>query len=203
MTTYIIIAFTTFISYLGFKDREFTNKFMFNATAIYHQKDWKRMLTHGFLHANWMHLIFNMLTLYFFGDFVEKTFIMGYGHLWGTSIYLFLYLSAIPIASLISLFKYKDARWYNSLGASGAVSAILFAAILFNPSMKLLIMFIPIPIPAWLFGILYLGYTQYMSKQENDNVNHDAHFVGSVYGFLFPLLFNIQYIVYFVNTLIY
>ena len=203
MTTFIIIGFTTYISYLGFNDREFTNKFMFNAFMIYHRKDWKRLITHGFLHADWMHLIFNMLTLYFFGDAVEKMFILSYGKLAGTTIYLLLYLSAIPLASLKSLIKYKDAHWYNSLGASGAVSAVLFAAILFNPDMRLLIMFIPIPIPAWLFGILYLGYSQYMSKQGGDNINHDAHFWGSVYGFLFPLLFNFHYLEVFVNRLIY
>ncbi len=203
MTTYIIIAFTTYVSYLGFKDREFLDKFMFNAFMVYHRKDWKRMITHGFLHANWMHLIFNMLTLYFFGDFVEKMLIMGFGKIWGTSMYLFLYLSAIPIASLSSLLRHKENQWYNALGASGAVSAILFAAILFNPNMKLLIMFIPIPLPAWLFGLLYIAYTQYMSQQGTDNINHDAHLLGSAYGFLFPILLNHQYFLLFIHRLFY
>jgi membrane associated rhomboid family serine protease len=200
MTTFLIIGFTVLISYQGFNNKEFFNKYMFNAYMIFHKKDYKRLISHGFIHADWMHLIFNMLTLYFFGDFVEDVFNANFGH-WGSVIYLLLYLSAIPLSSAVSLIKYKDQHWYNSVGASGAVSAILFAAILFNPNMRIVLMFLPIPMPAYFFGIVYLAYTQYSSRRDSDNINHDAHFIGSIYGILFPILINYHFATEFYNQL--
>ncbi|MCK5537384.1 MAG: rhomboid family intramembrane serine protease [Bacteroidales bacterium] len=200
MTTYLIIGFTSLISYQAFKNKELFNKFMFNAYMVYHKRDFKRLISHGFLHADWTHLIFNMLTLFFFGDHVENTLIAYYGSM-GSVFYLILYLTAIPLASLMSLFKHKDMHSYNSVGASGAVSAVLFAAIMFNPTMKIMLIILPIPMPAWVFGLAYLGYSHYMSKQNSDNINHDAHFIGSIYGLLFPALLNINFAVMFVNQL--
>jgi membrane associated rhomboid family serine protease len=192
MTTYLIIAFTIFVSYQGFKSDDFFRRYMFNAFLIYQNKDYKRLITHGFLHADWTHLIFNMFTLFFFGDYVEDTFIALYGRI-GSVIYLLFYLSAIPLASLISLIKYRNMHYYNSVGASGAVSAILFAAILFFPDMRIMMLLLPIPIPGYIFAIVFLAYSHYMSKQNHDNVNHDAHFVGSVYGLIFPILLHFQF----------
>lgn len=127
--TYILIAFTALISISAFYNQEWFSKLQFNAYQVYHRKEIHRLLTHGFLHANWTHLIVNMLVLYFFGPIVEQKMheILSDGMQgWSMMIYLFFYLAAIIVATLVSLYKNKDNVWYNSVGASGAVSAVIF-----------------------------------------------------------------------------
>ena len=127
--TYIIIAFTAIISIMAFNNSEIFSKFQFNAYQIYHRKEWHRLLTHGFLHANWTHLIVNMLALFLLGPAVERYFneLMRIGIIkYHRLIFLLFYLLAIILSSLISLYKQKNNAWYNSVGASGAVSAIIF-----------------------------------------------------------------------------
>ncbi len=179
--TLLIIAITCVVSIYAFKNQQIITKYRFNAYIINHKKEWYRLFSHGLLHADWNHLLFNMLTLFFFGNLVEEA-------LDSTLLYLLLYISGIAVASLSSLKKHKDNIYYNSLGASGGVSAVLFASIFFEPMNGIYLFFIPIPIPGFVFGIAYLAYSQYMSKRNTDNVNHDAHFLGAIYGFLFPLL---------------
>jgi membrane associated rhomboid family serine protease len=202
--TYILIAFTALISITAFRNQEWFSKLQFNAYQVYHRKEVHRLLTHGFLHANWTHLIVNMLVLYFFGPIVEQ--IMGQilsdaMQGWSMLIFMFFYFAAIIVATLLSLYKNKDNVWYNSVGASGAVSAVIFFYIFFNPWEKIYFYGI-LPVPGIIMGVLYLIYGHYMSRKGTDNVNHDAHIVGALFGFIFPLVINYHLISVFVNKLL-
>jgi membrane associated rhomboid family serine protease len=204
MMTYILIAFTVLISIPAFSNRDLFLRLQFNAYQVYHRRQFYRLLTHGFLHAGWMHLIVNMLVLYFFGPYVENYLrsILGPGlQLWYRMVYLLFYCTAIVAASLVSLFRHKDDVWYNAVGASGAVSAVTFFFIFFNPWEKIYFYGI-LPIPGIIMGVLYLGYSHYMSKRDADNINHDAHLTGALFGFLFPLLIDFKLIHYFITQLL-
>lgn len=188
MLTVIIIAITCIVSILCFNGTLNGNKLIFNAYQVWHRKEWYRMLTSGMIHSGWGHLFFNMLTLYFFGRVVEQYFSAAFGGVLGTVLYVVLYVSALAISSLGDLVKYRDNWNYNALGASGAVSAVLFASILFAPKMGIYIYLIPIPVPGYIFAPLYLLYCWYMAKRNMDNIGHTAHFWGAVYGLLFPII---------------
>jgi membrane associated rhomboid family serine protease len=204
MMTYILIAFTALISITAFSNRDLFMRLQFNAYQVYHRRQYYRLLTHGFLHAGWTHLIVNMLVLYFFGPYVENYFrsVLGPGlQLWYRMVYLLFYCTAIIVACLVSLIRHKDDPWYNAVGASGAVSAVIFFFIFFNPWEKIYFYGI-LPIPGIIMGILYLGYSHYMSKRDADNINHDAHLTGALFGFLFPLLIDFRLIHYFITQLL-
>lgn len=188
MITVIIITITCIVSILCFNGTLNGNKLIFNAYQVWHRKEWYRMLTSGMIHSGWGHLFFNMLTLYFFGRVVEQYFSAAFGGVLGTVLYVVLYVSALAISSLGDLVKYRDNWNYNALGASGAVSAVLFASILFAPKMGIYIYLIPIPVPGYIFAPLYLLYCWYMAKRNMDNIGHTAHFWGAVYGLLFPII---------------
>ncbi len=193
MTIYIVI-FTALISVLAFSRPQLFNKLQFNPYKVYHRKQYYRLLTHALLHADWIHLIINMLVLLSFGTAVEYYFAQS--EITGTLrfpglIYILLYVSAVAVSSLTTLAKHKDNPGYNSVGASGGVSAVVFTSIFFAPWQNLLLYAI-IPIPGVVFGALYLAYSHHMSNKASDNINHDAHFIGAVYGLLFPLLVDIN-----------
>ena len=188
MITVIIIAITCIVSILCFNGTLNGNKLIFNAYQVWQRKEWYRMLTSGIIHSGWGHLFFNMLTLYFFGRVVEQYFSAAFGGVLGAVLYVVLYVSALAISSLGDLVKYRDNWNYNALGASGAVSAVLFASILFAPKMGIYIYLIPIPVPGYIFAPLYLLYCWYMAKRNMDNIGHTAHFWGAVYGILFPII---------------
>ena len=188
MVTLIIILITAGISILCFTGRLNINSWVFNAYQVWHRKQWHRMLSYGLVHSGWGHLIFNMLTLYFFGPVVEQYFSAAFGATTGGILFTVLYVSAIAVSTSGDLLKYRDDYYYNALGASGAVSAILFASILFEPKMGIYIFMIPIPVPGYIFAPLYLLYCWYMAKRNMDNIGHTAHFWGAVYGLVFPLL---------------
>lgn len=164
---------------------------MFNAYAIQHNREWWRFLSHGLLHANFAHLFFNMYALYLFGTFVERSFQLDFifGKVNGMVIYLLLYVGGLVVSSIYSYFKHKDDYHYNALGASGAVSAVIYASILLNPLSKIYLFYV-IGLPAWIFGFAYLALSWYLARRGNDNIGHDAHFWGAVYGFLLPLCFK-------------
>jgi len=188
MITIIIIAVTCLVSILCFNGTLNGNRLLFNAYQVWHRKEWHRMFTSGIIHSGWGHLFFNMLTLYFFGRVVEQYFGAAFGGVLGTVLYVVLYVSALAVSSIGDLIKYRDNWNYNALGASGAVSAILFASILFAPKMGIYIYLIPIPVPGYIFAPLYLLYCWYMAKKNMDNIGHTAHFWGAVYGLLFPIV---------------
>ena len=188
MITVILIAITSLVSILCFTGTLNGNRLLFNAYSVWHRKEWHRMLTHGLVHGGWGHLFFNMLTLYFFGRVVEQYFTLVFGSTIGIVLYVVLYVSAIAVSSIWDLVKYRNDWNYNAVGASGAVSAILFASILFEPKMGIYIYLIPIPVPGYIFAPLYLLYCWYMARRNMDNIGHTAHFWGAVYGLLFPLV---------------
>lgn len=188
MITLILITITCLVSILCFTGRLDANKLLFHAYSVWHRKEWYRMLTYGLVHGGWGHLFFNMLTLFFFGRVVEQYFAVAFGNVLGIVLYIVLYVSAIAVSTVWDLFKHKDDWNYSAVGASGAVSAILFASILFEPKMGIYIYLIPIPVPGYIFAPLYLLYCWYMAKRNMDNIGHTAHFWGAVYGLAFPLI---------------
>jgi membrane associated rhomboid family serine protease len=201
--TYILIAFTAIMTITAFRREAWFSKLQFNAYQIVYRKEIYRLLTHGFLHANWMHLIVNMLVLFFFGPYVEEFLkqilpdkIPGLDHI----VYFLFYFASIIVSSLLSLYKHKGNAFYNAVGASGAVSAVLFFFIFFKP-WEMLYFYGIIPIPGIIMGVLYLAYSYYMSRKGEDNINHDAHFIGAVFGFIFPLFIDPKLILYFLSQL--
>jgi len=181
MVTLAIIAVNALVSFKGFSDTSFFERFKFEVGAINSgQKD--RMATSGFLHVDISHLLFNMLTLYFFADVV----IGGFGPI----KFLIIYTISLIAGSLLALFFHKDEPNYSAVGASGAVTGILYAAILLRPDMDLYLYFIPIPIPAYVIGIGYLLYSIYGMKKRLGNIGHTAHFGGAIGGYAATLLFN-------------
>ena len=169
---------------MGFNNPELQAKLLHNPFLANRKRQYYRLLSSGFIHNGIAHLGFNMLTFFFFGKVVERVYIENYGNTLGATLFLGLYLVAIIISDLPSFFKYKDMPAYSSLGASGGVSAIVFASILFQPTEKLFLLLIPIPIPAFILGALYVIYSYYQSKNSSDNINHSAHLYGAVAGFV-------------------
>ena len=200
--TIIIIAITTIVSIISFQNDRFFSILLLNPLKFLRKKEYYRILSHGFIHADWMHLIVNMFVLFSFGRAIEGYFdqlkVMDYLR-YPNLHYLALYIGGIIVSSIPSIIKHRNDSRYNSVGASGGVSAVVFASIFFGPLNILYLYFIPIP--GIVFGALYLIYSQYMAKRNKDNINHDAHFAGSVYGFLYPLLINIGLFKVFLNQL--
>ncbi len=189
--TYLILAITVYTSYRAMQDPYMKGNFMFIPYVIQRDKQWYRFFSHGLIHADWIHLLFNAYVLFSFGAQVEIYFSLIWGKAFGPIIYLGLYGSGLIMSSLYSYFKHKDNGGYQALGASGAVSAVVFSFILLMPTSGMGIIFIPgIHFPAVFFGLAYLAYSAYMSKKGRDNIGHDAHYWGSVWGFAFPIVFK-------------
>ncbi len=181
LATLAIIAANVLVSLKGFNDVQFFERYKFGIGAIQGgQKD--RMFTSGFLHVDFAHLFLNMFTLYFFADVVINWF--GAGKL------LIIYAISLIAGSLLALFFHRDEPFYSAVGASGAVTGVLYAAILLQPDMKLILMFIPIPIPAYILGIGYMLYSIYGMKNRLGNIGHTAHFGGAVGGYVTTLIFK-------------
>ncbi len=200
--TLIIVIITSLISIAAFRSDELMSRLLLNPYKVYHNQEWYRIITHGFVHADWYHLIINMIVLYSFGIAVENYFsqLESAGYIAHPRIsYLVLYFVAIVISSVTTLWKHRDNSLYNSVGASGAVSAVVFTSIFFGPMNRLLFYFIPLP--GILGGVIYLVYSHYMSRRGKDNINHDAHFIGAVFGFIFPLFLDIHLIQIFFQQL--
>lgn len=200
MTLFLIIA-TVAVSLLCFYGGLDFQALKFSAYDVWHRRKWWQLFSYGFVHGSWGHLFFNMLTLFFFGRVVETYFVAVWGHPAGQILYAVLYVTALAVSTVWDLFKYKDNWGYSAVGASGAVSAILFASILFEPRMGIYIYLIPIPIPGYIFAPLYLLYCWYMARRNADNIGHSAHFWGAVYGLVFPLLLRPEIFRHFLNTL--
>ena len=177
--TAIVIGVNVLISIKGFNDYSFFEKYKFNTGAV-RRGEQIRVLSSGFLHVSTSHLFFNMLTLYFFAPIVISVL--------GNWEFVVIYLGSLILGNLLSYYFHKDEYHYTAVGASGAVSGILYAAILLYPDMSLYMFFIPVPIPAYIFGIGYLLYSIYGMRANNDNIGHDAHFGGAVGGYVITLL---------------
>jgi len=186
MITWLIIGVTALVSYLAFQNASLYSKLQFNAAKVVQEKEYYRLISHAFIHANWTHLLVNMFVLFFFGRNIEVYFGYYFGNK-AIAYFLLLYFGGILASNTWSLIKHRNNFYYNAVGASGAVSAVLFAAIFFNPWEKLYL-FAVLPIPGILFAVGYLFYSYQKGKKGNDNVAHDAHLLGAVFGFIFPIL---------------
>ena len=172
----IVIAITCITSYIGFQKPELFQKYKFEVGAIQRRKEYIRLISAGFLHADFMHLFFNMLTLYFFAPIA----IMGFG----VSGFLIIYLASIVLGNLFCLYVYKNVPFYSAIGASGGVSGVLFAAVALAPK-EIEVNFLP----GYLFGALYFGYSVYMmlNPRMNDNIGHAAHLGGAFFGLVYAV----------------
>ena len=177
----ITIAVTAIISFIAFNNQQLFEKYKFNVGAILQKKEYIRLLSAGFLHADLMHLLFNMMTLYFFGPIVVQAF--------GEIGFLMVYFGSILLGNIFSLYLYKNQPWYSAIGASGGVSGILFASIAMIPDLGIMFFFIPIPIPGYIFGFLYFAYSVYMmlNPKQHDNIGHAAHLGGAFFGLVYAI----------------
>ncbi len=176
-----IIAITAVISFLAPNGSSNFEKYKFNVGAIMNRKEYIRLLSAGFLHADLMHLLFNMMTLYFFGPVILEGF--------GAVGFIIIYIGSILLGNIFSLFIYQKQPRYSAIGASGGVSGILFAAIAMAPKMSLFLFFIPVPIPGFVFGLIYFGYSVYMmlNPKQWDNLGHAAHLGGAFFGLVYAI----------------
>lgn len=197
--TIIIIILTVAASIAAFQSEDLMNKWIMNPYSIKHRNQWYRFITSGFIHANWMHLLFNILVFYSFAPIVKSYYDYNFDNR-STWYFIVLYLGGMFISDLPTYIRHKDHSWYNSLGASGAVSAVLFAYVFLDPLGTIYFYFIPLP--GIIMGVLYLGYSWYMAKQGGDNINHDAHFYGAVFGVVFTLLLKPSSGLDFINKLL-
>ena len=183
---FILIGLTVAISAYAWSKDELMKSWIMEPYVMARSGQWYRLLTSGFLHADWGHLLFNMFAFYSFGPLVLAALQDGFGQIPGLGLFLLLYLGGIIISDLPTYFQHRNDPGYRSLGASGGVSSVVFASILLFPVNTngggIIIFPIPFPIQPFLFGFLYLSYSWYMGRRRGDNINHDAHFYGALYG---------------------
>ncbi len=194
-----IIILTVFASVICFYNRDMLSKLIFNPWMVSERKQWYRMITSGFIHADWLHIGLNMLVFFSFGLAVERYYEMIFG-VKGTYYFVMLYVAAIIFSITPSYVKHKHDYNYNALGASGAVAAVLFTAILFNPLAPVYLFGI-IKLPGILVGVGYLFYEYRAGKQGGTNINHDAHFWGALFGVAYTILIHPPVVIHFFNQL--
>jgi len=178
-----IFVITLIASLLAFYNEELYARATLHPYSVSRGTHIYTLITSGLIHRDWSHLFFNMLSYYFFAFQLEANYL---GH-WQFGV---LYTASLILSDLPTVQKHRNDMWYHSLGASGAISAVIFSFILFSPLSKMYLMFIPVPIPAILFGVLYLVYCAWASKNSRDNINHDAHFFGAISGLAITIILN-------------
>jgi membrane associated rhomboid family serine protease len=195
--TISIIIITAVVSFTAFNNAKVMNDLLFYPPAITQQNQWYRFVSSGFVHADIPHLAFNMLTLYFFGSNWEVIYLeyLGVNKLF----YLVFYIGGLIVSEIPSYIKHRNSSHYRSLGASGAVSAVVFSMILIMPWSTLYVFVIPIP--AIIYAVLYIGYSVYMSKRGGDYINHDAHLWGAIYGIVFSIILRPEVITIFLQQI--
>lgn len=185
--TLIFIIITVAASFYAWSNQTVFNKWILNPYTVHRRKEYHRFITSGLIHNDSMHLLFNMIALYSFGTGVEQIFGYYFGGL-GIVLYILLYLFGIIISDIPTYLKHKNHAYYNSLGASGGVSSVVFSFILFDPMRELMLLILPIPMPGFIFGGLYMFYSYYQAKRGGDFINHDAHLYGALFGIVFSIL---------------
>ncbi|HEY5369951.1 MAG TPA: rhomboid family intramembrane serine protease [Hanamia sp.] len=187
--TIIIIVITVLVSLLAFRSPKAMDDLIFYPADIREKNQYYRFITYGFIHADLSHLFFNMYAFYLFGGACEQSFVNIFGN-YGTTFYLLLYFLALIASVVPDFFKHKTNPVYRSLGASGAVSAAVFAYIMFQPLQGIGLLFIPIFIPGFLFGILFLVVSYFLGKKGGSRINHSAHIWGALFGVVFIIVFS-------------
>lgn len=187
--TLALVLLTTVISVAAFSNSVLFSNLLFEPFVIKARAQWYRFITHAFIHANWPHLLVNLFVLYMFGRNVEMLLQLVTGG-YSTLAFLGLYIGGVLFSSVPSYRKHMHDPNYRAVGASGAVSAVLFAQVLMRPTRELELLFFPMKIPAWVFGLLYLAYSWYMDRRGGDNVAHDAHFYGAIFGVLYMTMLD-------------
>jgi len=178
----VLILANLVVSYKGFKDKSFFDGHKFQVDKILIDKDYKRLVTSGFLHANWSHLIFNMISLYLFSSLLEQKV--------GVFYFMLIYFTSLVGGNLLALFVHKEHGDYAAIGASGAVCGIIFASIALFPKMGMGFIMLPISIPSWIYGLLYVGYSIYGIKSQKGNIGHEAHLGGALIGMLIAIVLH-------------
>lgn len=194
--TVILIAITCAVSFAAFNNRKLYGALIMWPPAVSRRHEWHRLITYGVIHGDFAHLLFNMITLYFFGELIEKFIVERIGGIG----YLGFYVGALIVSILPSYLRHRNDSEYASLGASGAVNAVLFAFILFAPWSLIFVFFIPMP--AILYAVLYVGYTIWAEHHAQDRTNHTAHLWGAAYGVLFVLMLEPRVLQVFVKQLL-
>jgi membrane associated rhomboid family serine protease len=197
----IILLVTIFISINGFNNRHMLERWMYIPYDVKYHNAFVRLFSHMFVHADVLHLSFNMLSLYFLGEFLEYQLIEFFGFMNGEFHFVILYFGGGLFATLIPYIRNQNNPSYRSLGASGAVSSVIFATILWNPTMPLSIMFLPIAIPAYIFGPLYLAFEYWADKRGGTGIAHDAHLGGALFGIVYTLIINFDTGKFFLNLI--
>ena len=185
--TVIIVVLTCVVSFVGFSNQRVIDELIFNPPAIHNRNEWYRFFSCGLIHADIMHLAFNMFSFYVFGRLVEDGFVQIFGAK-GLLLYALMYIAALGACLVPTYTQHRDNYHYRSLGASGAVSAVVFAGIFLYPTQGLSLMFIPISIPGFIFGPIYLFVTAYLSKRGGSHINHSAHLWGALFGIAFLIV---------------
>ncbi len=196
-TTLGIIIVTIAASFFAWNRRDIYQKWIFNPYQVQHHGEYWRFITSGLIHVNYTHLFFNMFALYFFGQNVSYRF-----GLRGGWLLIALYLLGIVISDIPTFLKHRHVPRYNSLGASGGVAAVVFSSIMFDPLNKISFLFIPIGIPGFILGILYILYSYYQGKRMSDSINHDAHLYGSLFGIIFTVMLRPQVLSNFIDQIL-
>ncbi len=199
--TFLLIA-CILASLAAFNDESLKSKWTFSPYAVKHNNEGWRIFSHMWIHADVTHLIFNMVSLYFLGDILQFSLNFKFGTMMGQSHFFAIFMAGGLFATLIPYIRNQDNVGYRSLGASGAVSAVVFAMILWEPSMQLGLIFIPFKFPAWVFGILYLAYEFYADRKGNTGIAHDAHIGGAILGILYILVIHPEKGSDFISTLL-
>ena len=196
--TILIIIATALVSWRSFDNPGSISTLAHYPYAEHHRKEYYRWITHGFVHGDVFHLFVNMFVLYGFGAYLEHRFQIEYGLHWGRMVFLVFYLLVLILPALVSMVKHKDNKMYRSIGASGATSGVLFAYILYEP-LNILELYFILPIPAIVFGILYLWYSHWASRNRSDLIDHDAHFFGALAGMLLLIAIQPKVILHFLH----
>ena len=187
--TTVLIGITAILSILGFNKPDFLNRWMFIPYLIKNRGQWDRFITSGFIHKDYVHLLFNMFTFYFFGGFVEQFLAYKFGTLTGGVIFVIFYLLGIILSDIPTYLKNQDNSYYRALGASGGTSATVFASIIIMPLSDICLFGI-LCLPGFILGVLFLIYSYVKGKNGDDAINHDAHLYGAIFGIIFILVIS-------------
>lgn len=197
---YLLLALIFGVSAYCFNNRSWLSRLSFSPFEVHQSGQWYRFVTHVFVHSNWPHLLINLFVFYSFGNYVVSAYQGIKGNILGGLLFAVMMIGAAVFSSIKSFAKHKDNPTYHAVGASGVVSAVLFAFVLMQPLNGVYLFFIPIPIPAFLFGGAYLFYEYYMDKKMDDKVAHDAHFFGALFGILFTCFLDFNIPVNFISS---